>query len=160
MRHIPRETRVVREYVDAFRSLGLEPALYYSVWDTTQGVGEGPILRQDIDFIKAQLSELLTGYGPIPFLMFDGWSWSMGHQAVAYDEIRVARCPAAAMVSRRVSARANGRGPGEGTRTACAKAEVVGSIHRVRKDCLAARARRAASRVPAGSVILADERAG
>jgi alpha-L-fucosidase len=79
---------VVREYVDAFRNLGLEPGLYYSIWDTTRGVGEGPIVRQDIDFIKAQLSELLTDYGPIALLMFDGWSWSMGHQAASYDEIR------------------------------------------------------------------------
>jgi alpha-L-fucosidase len=79
---------VVREYVDAFRSRGLQPGFYYSIWDTTRGVGEGRILPEEIDFVKAQLTELLTGYGPIPLLMFDGWSWSMGHQAVAYDEIR------------------------------------------------------------------------
>ena len=32
--------------------------------------------------------ELLTNYGPIPILVMDGWSWQMGHNAVAYQEIR------------------------------------------------------------------------
>jgi len=85
---------VVRAYVDAFRSRGLLPGLYYSVWDTTEGLGglnnQGvpPVTTAELDYVKAQLTELLTNYGPIPLLIFDGWAWKMGHRAVPYDEIR------------------------------------------------------------------------
>jgi alpha-L-fucosidase len=79
---------VVREYVDAFRGKGLLPGLYYSIWDNTKGIGNKPITRDDIDYVKAQLKELLTNYGPIPVLVLDGWSWKMGHKAMPYAEIR------------------------------------------------------------------------
>lgn len=78
---------VVRAYVDAFRARGILPGLYYSIYDTTQGVIAGSISAADLAYIKTQLTELLTNYGPIPILVLDGWSWQMGHQAVAYQEI-------------------------------------------------------------------------
>jgi alpha-L-fucosidase len=79
---------VVRAYVDAFRAKGLQPSLYFSLFDATQGI-EGPetITRAKIDLVKTQLRELLTNYGEIPILFIDGWSWKMGHLAVAYQEI-------------------------------------------------------------------------
>ena len=79
---------VVRAYVDAFRSRGLLPGLYYSIWDTTEGVSAGQLTPAKLAYIKTQLTELLTNYGPIPILIVDGWSWQMGHNAVAYQEIR------------------------------------------------------------------------
>ena len=79
---------VVAEYVAAFRARGLLPGLYYSIWDVTAGVAAGHLTREKLDYIKTQLFELLTNYGPIPILVLDGWSWQMGHQAVAYQEIR------------------------------------------------------------------------
>lgn len=79
---------VVAEFVDAFRAHGLEPCLYYSVWDNTHGVGNGPITAQDMEFIKGQITELLSYYGNIRMLFIDGWSWKMGHRSVPYDEIR------------------------------------------------------------------------
>ncbi|HUI28796.1 MAG TPA: alpha-L-fucosidase [Candidatus Acidoferrales bacterium] len=79
---------VVREFVNAFRAHGLFPCLYYSIWDNTRGVGNGPITARDMEFIKGQIAELLTNYGPIKMLFIDGWSWKMGHVAVPYDEIR------------------------------------------------------------------------
>ncbi len=79
---------VVRAYVDAFRSRGLKPGLYYSIWDNTEGIGNGPVTSAQLTYIKTQLTELLTNYGPIPILVLDGWSWRMGHRAVAYQEIR------------------------------------------------------------------------
>jgi alpha-L-fucosidase len=79
---------VVREYVNAFRAKGLKPGLYYSVWDNTAGIGNGPITRKDMRVIKGQLTELLSNYGKIPLLFIDGWSWKMGHKEVPYDEIR------------------------------------------------------------------------
>ena len=78
----------MREYVDAFRAKGLKPGLYYSMYDSTQGIAEaGGITRAKIDLAKAQLHELLTNYGEIPVLFIDGWSWKMGHLAIAYQEI-------------------------------------------------------------------------
>jgi alpha-L-fucosidase len=77
---------VVKEYVDAFRAAGLGPGLYYSIWDATQNNGVNPSPAQ-IAYIKTQLTELLTNYGKIPLLVFDGWSWKMGHQQVAFAEI-------------------------------------------------------------------------
>ena len=79
---------VVREFVDAFRSRGLLPGLYYSIWDTTEDVGAGHLTPAKLAYVKTQLTELLTNYGPIAILIIDGWSWQMGHNAVAYQEIR------------------------------------------------------------------------
>jgi alpha-L-fucosidase len=81
---------VVKDYVDAFRSRGLGPGLYYSVWDATQGIGNDTksVTPAQLDYVKQQLTELLSNYGPIPVLVLDGWSWKTGHQVVPYDEIR------------------------------------------------------------------------
>ena len=79
---------VVREFVDAFRARGLHAGLYYSVWDNTRGVGNGPMTSAGMDYVKAQLTELLTNYGPIPILVLDGYSWRMGHHAAPYQELR------------------------------------------------------------------------
>ena len=85
---------VVRAYVDAFRAHDLLPGLYYSVWDSTRPVGgvstsdKTPVTPDQLDYVKVQLTELLTNYGPIPLLIFDGWGWKMGHREVPYQEIR------------------------------------------------------------------------
>ncbi|MDP9035252.1 MAG: alpha-L-fucosidase [Myxococcota bacterium] len=78
---------VVRSYVDAFRRAGLLPAFYYSIWDNTEGVGNGPVTAAQMTYLKTQLTELLTNYGPIPLIVFDGWGWKMGHRAVPFQEI-------------------------------------------------------------------------
>jgi alpha-L-fucosidase len=80
---------VVRAYVDAFRARGLSPGLYYSIWDNTEGIGNGPITAAQLTYVMTQLTELLTNYGPIPILVIDGWSWKMGHgpNGVAYQQI-------------------------------------------------------------------------
>ena len=41
-----------------------------------------------MNYVKQQITELLTNYGPIPILIIDGWSWRMGHKGAAYEEIR------------------------------------------------------------------------
>jgi alpha-L-fucosidase len=86
---------VVRAYMDAFRSRGVTPCLYFSIWDRTNGVGppdfgQVPITREMIDLAKNQLTELLTQYGPVPLLIIDGWAWhwSFNHQTVPWSEIR------------------------------------------------------------------------
>src|SRR5204863_7876704 len=79
---------VVRAYVDAFRAKGLAPGLYYSIWDNTEGIGNGTVTTAQMNYITTQITELLTNYGPIPTLILDGYSWRMGHKAVPYEQIR------------------------------------------------------------------------
>jgi len=79
---------VVRAYVDAFRAKGLAPGLYYSIWDNTEGIGNGAVTTAQMNYITTQITELLTNYGPIPILIVDGYSWKMGHKAVPYEQIR------------------------------------------------------------------------
>ena len=61
---------VVREFVDACRAERLGTGLYLSPWDRHEpSYGDTPRYN---DFYAAQLRELLTGYGPIGEVWFDG----------------------------------------------------------------------------------------
>jgi alpha-L-fucosidase len=70
---------VVREFVNAFRARGLKVGLYFSIWDRTNG--------NTPELIEAQLTELLTNYGEIACIWFDGWGWNVGYDGVPYDRI-------------------------------------------------------------------------
>ncbi len=78
---------VVREFVDACRKYGLKVGLYYSPaqW------GKYSIPFSDVkeydDYFINQLGELLTGYGKIDYLWFDGCG-SEGHE---YDKARIVK---------------------------------------------------------------------
>jgi alpha-L-fucosidase len=50
---------IVRQYVDAYRARGVTPALYFSIWDRTTTVAP-PVTPAMIDYVKGQLTELLT----------------------------------------------------------------------------------------------------
>lgn len=61
---------LVREFVDAFRKEGLRVGLYLSPWDRHEACyGDSPRYN---DFYCAQLTELLTRYGEIDEVWFDG----------------------------------------------------------------------------------------
>lgn len=61
---------VVREFVDACRAEGLRVGLYCSPWDRNAPTyGDSPRYN---DFYAAQLTELLTRYGEIAEVWFDG----------------------------------------------------------------------------------------
>lgn len=61
---------VVRDFVNACRDAGLEPGLYLSPWDRNASVyGDSPRYN---DFYCDQLTELLTNYGDIAEVWFDG----------------------------------------------------------------------------------------
>ena len=61
---------VVRELADACRADGLKLGLYLSPWDRHEpGYGDTPRYN---DFYAAQLTELLTQYGPVAEVWFDG----------------------------------------------------------------------------------------
>ncbi len=61
---------VVREFVDACRAERLRPGLYLSPWDRNHPTyGDSPRYN---DVYCEQLTELLTGYGPLAEVWFDG----------------------------------------------------------------------------------------
>lgn len=67
-------TDIVREFTTKFREAGLKVGLYYSILDYHHGVENGEISGNDVQFIKNQITELLTNYGKIDYMNFDGWS--------------------------------------------------------------------------------------
>ena len=75
---------VVREFTDACRRYGLKIGLYYS----PAQFGSAQTDAQDYDdYFIAQITELLTQYGKIDYLWFDGCG-SEGH---SYDTQRIVR---------------------------------------------------------------------
>lgn len=80
---------LVREYVEAFRAAGLKAGLYYSLldWhhahypaygdqhhpmrDNATYQGQARDFSQYLDYFHAQVTELLTNYGPIDIIWFD-----------------------------------------------------------------------------------------
>lgn len=72
---------VVREFVDSCRSRGLGIGFYFSIWDRNHAN------NADTTFIKNQLKELLTNYGPITYLWFDGWGWNIPYSQVPWPMI-------------------------------------------------------------------------
>lgn len=81
----PLRRDVVKEYVDAFRKADLNVMLYYSILDTHHNIRPGWVKKEHNQFIKSQITELLTKYGQIDALVIDGWEswWSR----ISYDEI-------------------------------------------------------------------------
>lgn len=88
---------VVQCYVDSFRAQGLDPNLYFSIWDPNNGIGSqaghntdpGPVDWNVVGtYITTQITELLTNYGSIPVFVFDGYAWLTGHQQIPYQKIR------------------------------------------------------------------------
>jgi hypothetical protein len=71
---------VIREFVDSARAEGLKVGLYYSIRDVTN--------FHKLDFIEGQLTELLTNYGEIICMWFDGWGWGPSYTQVPYDAVK------------------------------------------------------------------------
>ena len=73
---------VIKEYTDACRALDMKTGLYYS--PAQAGFERTPKTDYD-DFFINQITELLTNYGKIDYLWFDGCG-SEGH---SYDTLRI-----------------------------------------------------------------------
>ena len=72
----PERRDLVREFVDAFRAAGLEVGLYYALLDR-----HCPFFDDDArynEYVRAQVGELLTRYGDVLELWFDG-AWDKDH---------------------------------------------------------------------------------
>lgn len=86
----PKKQDVVKAYCDSFRKHGLKVALYYSILDLRNDIRHHNITPEKIQLMKDQITELLTNYGDITFLIFDGWDapWSrIPYSEVPFDEI-------------------------------------------------------------------------
>jgi alpha-L-fucosidase len=71
-----RHTDVAGRFVEAFRSRGLKVGFYYALWDR-----HCPFYEDDdayAAYMREQIGELLTGYGEIVELWFDG-GWDKDH---------------------------------------------------------------------------------
>lgn len=68
----PVKTDVVAEVSKACRKYGLEFAVYYSLWDRKDPSYKEEDPEKYVDYMCNQLTELLTDYGPICELWFDG----------------------------------------------------------------------------------------
>ena len=77
---------VVKEFVDACRACGLGVGLYYSPaqWGGETSFGDA---KEYDDYFIGQITELLTGYGKIDYLWFDG----CGSEKHEFDKPRIIR---------------------------------------------------------------------
>ena len=91
----------MKELSEACKKYGLKFCFYYSImdwhhpdylprrdWETTRS-SKGADFRRYVDYMKAQLKELLTNYGEIGVLWFDGewestWNQDFGKEIYAY----------------------------------------------------------------------------
>lgn len=100
VRQSPGAPDVLGAYVEAFRAAGLTPGLYYSLWDLNY-----PRYEDDAayaDYMKAQMTELLSQYGPICQLWFDGgWDKESPTRSWNYDEALNATVPPAQLKGER-----------------------------------------------------------
>jgi alpha-L-fucosidase len=86
----PRKIDVVKAYTDSFRNHGLTVGLYFSILDLRGDIRHHNVTPEKVARIKAQLTELLTDYGKIDLLIFDGWDapWSrLSYEEVPFNEI-------------------------------------------------------------------------
>ncbi len=86
---------IVREFVDAARKHGIAPGLYFSLGDkhwgchsTPDPMGKRKLIgnrAEFLKFVKAQLKELLTNYGPLSMAWFDGAYDPFGYDVLGSD---------------------------------------------------------------------------
>ena len=74
---------IVKEFTDACRKYGIKPGLYLSPWDRNHAKYAGP---EYITYYKNQLNELLTNYGTIYEIWFDGANGGDGYYGGAREK--------------------------------------------------------------------------
>ena len=80
------KTDVVAEVSKACRKYGLQFAVYYSLWDRHEPTYKNDDPQKYIDYMKNQLTELFSHYGPICELWFDG-GWDRKPEDWGIDQL-------------------------------------------------------------------------
>ncbi len=77
---------VLKELTTALREAGMQVMFHFSILDTHHRIRPTlPFTPEKKELITKQLRELLTGYGPINTIMFDGWDAPWGR--ISYSDI-------------------------------------------------------------------------
>jgi len=87
----PFKRDIMHEISDACRRHGLRLGWYHSIWDWSHPDASGERFDEYAVVLKAQVDELLTNYGPIDIMWFDGeWipEWSEEKGRDLYEHIR------------------------------------------------------------------------
>jgi alpha-L-fucosidase len=99
----PFQRDIMKELADATRAQGLRMGWYHSImdwhhpdylhrrdWETTRST-DGADFDRFVEYLQVQVEELLTNYGPIDIMWFDGeWedTWTHEHGIELYDHVR------------------------------------------------------------------------
>ncbi len=87
----PFKRDIMREISAACRRHGLRIGWYHSIWDWSHPDASGQRFDEYAKVLKAQVDELLTNYGPIDIMWFDGeWipEWTEEKGRDLYEHIR------------------------------------------------------------------------
>lgn len=76
---------VVKEYCDAFRKNGMKVMFHFSILDVHHDLRHNKVTPEHVEMTKQQVRELLTKYGDVDAIIFDGWEAPWGR--ISYDEI-------------------------------------------------------------------------
>lgn len=82
----PVKTDVVKAVSAACKKYGLEFAIYYSLWDRKDPSYKDKDPQKYVDYMKNQLTELFTQYGPIGELWLDG-GWDRKPEDWKLDQV-------------------------------------------------------------------------
>ena len=87
--HSPFRRDIVRGLADECHKQGIVFCFYYSILDWHHPDAKGDRWPKYVDYMKAQLTELLTNYGPIGAVWFDGewapeWTDAQGRDLAAF----------------------------------------------------------------------------
>jgi alpha-L-fucosidase len=84
VKNSPQRVDVVGAYVEAFRKAGIQPGFYYSLWDGNSAHYDNDELYAQ--YMRDQMTELLSNYGPIVQMWFDGgWDKEFPTRDWAYE---------------------------------------------------------------------------
>lgn len=81
----PLHKDLVKAYCDAFRKQGMKVMFHFSVLDTHNKLRPHMITPEKIQMMKDQLTELLTNYGPVTAIIFDGYEAPWGR--ISYEDV-------------------------------------------------------------------------
>ncbi|MHB9056866.1 MAG: alpha-L-fucosidase [Paludibacteraceae bacterium] len=80
------KTDVVAAVSKACKKYGMQFAIYYSLWDRHEPAYKDPNPQKYVNYMANQLTELLTNYGPVCELWFDG-GWDRKSKNWGIDRI-------------------------------------------------------------------------